>query len=163
MCIRDSTGVVSSVRPSFGHSEEENRDTNGEEYWGERIVWSTMAPVVWTPWLRSMIVMVVIAAQWLTSSWSSGTIKRLNHFPTRPGSLAMCSFASFNTGRLCQSKDGVGGGEEVIHSNDHPPHGSAGALSPLTKLSSIFATKMKFEKKNKNAPVSYTHLRAHET
>ena len=63
----------------------------------------------------------------------------------------MCSLASLRTGGLCQSNEGVGGGDEVIHSNDHPPHGSAGAFSPLTRLINMLATMMKFEKKNRNA------------
>ena len=108
-----------------------------------------MAPVVWAPCTS---VVVIVYAQCTASSVSSSlTMSLLNSLLKVPGSLAMCSLASVRTGRLCGSKLGVGGGEVVIHSNDHPPHGSAGASCPRMRLLIMLATMMKLEKKNMKA------------
>ena len=109
----------------------------------------SMAPVVWAPCTRVVIIMY---AQCTASSVSSSlTMSLLNSLLKVPGSLAMCSLASVRTGRLWGSKLGVGGGEVVIHSNDHPPHGSAGASCPRMRLLIMLATMMKLEKKNMKA------------
>ena len=110
---------------------------------------STVTPIMWTPCTR---VVVIVNAQCVTSSVSSSlTISLLNNLLSVPGSLAMCSFASVSTGKLCGSKLGVGGGDSVIHSKDHPPHGSGGAFSPLIRVLIILATIMRLEKKKINA------------
>ena len=77
-----------------------------------------------------------------------------------PPSFASCS-SSICTG--ISANDGVGGGESVVHSSDHPPHGLGPATLPVRREMIMLPTRINVESpKMKDetviSTVSYTHL-----
>ncbi len=94
---------------------------DADDDWRPAVVRSAVAPFV-----RAVVVSVVVAQCPASSPSSpgSGVMIRSSIPVNLPGAWSGLAFSSVGI----SAKLGVGGGEDTIHSNDQPPHGSAGAF-----------------------------------